>query len=337
MTANINEKTVKLPPVRVFRGDDGGDTITFECARAYGALDLSAASAFMKFLRSDWYAEKVPLQKSADETAVRFDWKIDKKQTAVAGPLRMQVVFEGEDFVFQTEVFTLDVLPSLTGAEYETREDFMALVEKQLAGYVKRAEMEAFVEEKLEGAAAPDLSEYVKESQLEQYAQKSELSALATKEELTGYATADALSGYATAEDIAGFVTESELSGAIAGLNSAMGIVQVSAGSPILDAEPDQIYLYSEPRDFTQMILVNFPKDTWKAGDRGMIVFSKLAVGASPAIEGLYGYPLVMCGDGCNGNGELMGEEKTRYWVDLFCDGTYVMGKVSGWKDPDME
>lgn len=41
----------------------------------------------------------------------------------------MQVVFEGEDFVFQTEVFTLDVLPSLTGAEYETREDFMALVE----------------------------------------------------------------------------------------------------------------------------------------------------------------------------------------------------------------
>ena len=40
MTANINEKTVKLPPVRVFRGDDGGDTIAFECARAYGALDL---------------------------------------------------------------------------------------------------------------------------------------------------------------------------------------------------------------------------------------------------------------------------------------------------------
>lgn len=117
MNAVITEKEVRLPPIKVFRGDDRSDVISFECARRYGERDLGETSVYMKFLRSDWFADKVLLEKSADEMTVQFDWTVDAKQTAVAGPLRMQIVFEGADFVFQTEVFTLDVLPSVTGEE----------------------------------------------------------------------------------------------------------------------------------------------------------------------------------------------------------------------------
>ena len=291
----------------------------------------------MKFLRSDWFADKVPLDKSADETSVRFDWTVEKSQTAVAGPLRMQVVFEGTDFVFQTEVFTLDVLPSITGEEWYEQEDIMAYIEEKTAEFVKRAEMETYVQACMETVAAPDLSDYVKESQLAGYATKSDLTPLATKTELTGYATNEQLQGYATAEQLNGYATSEALNAALANVNTGMEVVTLATAQMNLDVEPNKVYVYQQAQTKQNQIYVTMDEEVWTTGDRAVVIFSKTeASSISPALRGYFGLPVVLRGQDCSDAGQLMGAAGMRYTVEFFFDGVNVQGTVFGWADPNL-
>lgn len=337
MNAVITEKEVRLSPIKVFRGDDRSDVISFECSRRYGERDLGETSVYMKFLRSDWFADKVLLEKNVDETTVRFDWTVDAKQTAIAGPLRMQIVFEGTDFVFQTEVFTLEVLPSVTGEELYEQEDIMAYIEEKTAEFIKRAEMEAYVEERLATVGVPDLSEYVKETQLADYAEKSALSTLATKAELANYAQSEQLAHYATNDQLANYATTEAMNAALANVDTGMTVVEFSTAKMNLDVEPNKIYVYKQAQTKQNQIYVTMDEEVWKAGDRATLIFSKSEVATStPSVKGMFGLPVVMRGQDCNEEGQLMGANGMRYTVEFFFDGVNVQGTVFGWADPNL-
>ncbi|MBE5756233.1 MAG: hypothetical protein E7342_00355 [Clostridiales bacterium] len=138
MVIKIINKRVILPETNVFEGENGVDLISFEMDRFYDGVDLSSYDAYLKYVRCDGVSDKVLLNKKVEENVMYLEFKVVNRFTNLSGEVKIQLSFEKDDKIFNTELFYIDVKKSITGLEELDDPTKMQILEF----YIKKSEFE---------------------------------------------------------------------------------------------------------------------------------------------------------------------------------------------------
>ncbi len=112
-----NQRKVKVVKKPLFQGDSGVETFEFEFDKFYNELDLSKLTAYLKLTYPDDGGDVIKLTalSQENENVLLLSWKVDGKNTQVAGICDAQILFENEDgtVVLNSDVFNIEIKNSI--------------------------------------------------------------------------------------------------------------------------------------------------------------------------------------------------------------------------------
>ncbi len=118
MKVKIVDKKIILPEIKLFKNDFGLDTIVFSIDKTYNGKDLSDLSAYLNYKRNDGASGKILLEKVVNDKSLALTYPVGNEITGVEGQVDMQISFSDEqNYNMSTEIFSIDVLKRINGAE----------------------------------------------------------------------------------------------------------------------------------------------------------------------------------------------------------------------------
>lgn len=109
-----------------------------------------------------------------------------------------------------------------------------------------------------------------------------------------------------------------------------VNVIEYATAKMNVDVEPNTLYVWKSAQTKQNQIYVTMDEDVWNTGDRATVIFLKTEIATStPSLRGMFGLPVVISGDDCTDDGNLMGSNYHIYIVHFYFDGTNVLGTSS--------
>ena len=112
-----------MPTKTFFKSDDSAQTFSVCVERYYHGCDLSDARCYLKAEFADGATDKFDLESSHDSTSVTVFAPVTARMQRTEGVAKLQLSFEADSFVVQSDVFDVPVARAIDDAicEYEER------------------------------------------------------------------------------------------------------------------------------------------------------------------------------------------------------------------------
>lgn len=159
----VSERTIVVPAELqniAVQNDENSETVTIVVPRYFDGHDLDGYSAVLKTVSSGGRDDVALMKVFTGDSEINFEWTLKPPQTSYAGKLEIQIRFVGDEFKWETEPATVNIIKSIDDDPIvPTTPSIIESLIQQVSGYANDASASASAAEQMAQQAIETVGE----------------------------------------------------------------------------------------------------------------------------------------------------------------------------------